>query len=547
MKNYILIALIAVLFACNSGVNNNANNALQKEALNKIRQDNFVMINPVNHATNVSTVAKIQLLVPANFKISSSNQIKLFSAITPSLSIPIKTHSEQNILTIEPEETLSTNTEYVLRIMHNFIFMPFSFTTMKSLNNNNSNFVFVPNMEQSNLGNLSIRGFNHSLIFGRLLFSILNNNLANIYTIAPSSNITNNISNISSLQTIENFALLYQNYWKNNSGSISPTLLNNNASDFSYINTVIQQNNIGQNNVFVMSAPEINYILNKLARTNHFSFNPINANSHQFVILSEDTTGTYKSQTLNDGITINTDITFPKTSIPFQNMASLKCPQGFHSYSFKLNSQPKAFSVNKNETVYLIRHVEAHPYQANSNSSRVENGNYVCKGQQRALGVTDRLFQIMGKSPDLVFGPSTSGATIVGYYYIRPSLSITPFTIAHNLPLNIIPASILTYGNANRLADYLFTNKNRSDLSGKTILVSWESNHATSAVKDLIQNIFQQDIPKDFPDLSLDYDTVFKVSLDDNGNMTFNSTCEGVMGSSKGDENPYLSSQCPFF
>lgn len=546
MKNYILIALLAVLSACNSGVNNNDKNALQNENLNKIGQNNFVMINPVNNATNVSTVTKIHLLVPVNFKISSSNQIKLFSTTNPTLYIPIKTHFEQNVLTIEPQKTLATNTKYVLRIVQNLMIMPFSFTTMKSLDNNYSNFVFVQNMEQGNLGNLSIIGFNHSLVFGRFLFSILNNNLTNIYTVAPSSNITNNISNISSLQTIENFALLYQNYWQNNSGSISPTLLNNNTSDFSYINQIIQQSNIGQNNVFVMSATEINYILSQLAKINHFVFTPIKNNSHQLVILSLDSKVKYKSKTINDGIVINSDIKFPSTDIPLKNMAKLSCPQGVHSYSFKLNSQLQGYSINKNETVYLIRHVEAHPYQINANS-RVENGNYVCKGQQRALGVTDRLFQIIGRNPDLVFGPSTSGATIVGYYYIRPSLSITPFTIAHNIPLNIIPASILTYGNANRLADYLFTNRYRSDLSGKTILVSWESNHATSAVKDLIQNIFQKEIPKDFPDLSLDYDTVFKVSLDSNGNMTFNSTCEGVMGSSNGDENPYLSSQCPFF
>ena len=50
---------------------------------------------------------------------------------------------------------------------------------------------------------------------------------------------------------------------------------------------------------------------------------------------------------------------------------------------------------NTNQTVYLIRHAEAHPTAA------FENGNYVGKGQWRALALADAL---SGKiSPDLVY------------------------------------------------------------------------------------------------------------------------------------------------
>jgi hypothetical protein len=76
--------------------------------------------------------------------------------------------------------------------------------------------------------------------------------------------------------------------------------------------------------------------------------------------------------------------------------------------------------INKNETVYMIRHAEAHP------TTWFEDGNYVAAGEWRALGLPNALrgkihpTQVYSIDPAVGFA---SGAGRSNSSYVRPSLT----------------------------------------------------------------------------------------------------------------------------
>lgn len=91
--------------------------------------------------------------------------------------------------------------------------------------------------------------------------------------------------------------------------------------------------------------------------------------------------------------------------------------------------------ANTNETLYMIRHAEAHP------AGNWDDGNYVGAGQWRALALPNAL---QGKiDPDQVWSSDPAQATpgtqsIAGssyWAYVRPSLTVEPYAIANNLPI----------------------------------------------------------------------------------------------------------------
>jgi hypothetical protein len=90
--------------------------------------------------------------------------------------------------------------------------------------------------------------------------------------------------------------------------------------------------------------------------------------------------------------------------------------------------------INTNETLYFIRHAEAHP------TSWWEDGNYVGAGQWRALDLPNAL---RGKiHPNLVYSIDPAqdlpgSASVVGdsYSYVRTNTTVLPYAIANNLAL----------------------------------------------------------------------------------------------------------------
>jgi hypothetical protein len=102
-------------------------------------------------------------------------------------------------------------------------------------------------------------------------------------------------------------------------------------------------------------------------------------------------------------------------------------------------------NINTNETVYIVRHAEAHP----DPKPGFENGNFVGAGQWRALDLPNAL---SGKiSPDVVYScdPAQSFSTGVAgspdpinISYVRPSLTVWPYVVANNLPYRLVSSAL---------------------------------------------------------------------------------------------------------
>jgi hypothetical protein len=186
--------------------------------------------------------------------------------------------------------------------------------------------------------------------------------------------------------------------------------------------------------------------------------------------------------------------------------------------------------INTNETVYLIRHAEAHP------KTWWDDGNYVGPGQWRALDLPNAL---RGKiHPTLVYSidpaQDLSGSTsVVGdsYSYVRTNTTVLPYAIANNLPYNLAASFEMMAQNppqqplATQASDFFFTG---GMFSNQALLVGWEHDHIPPTVNALLAS-YHGNVPTapNWPDD--DYDTVWTVTLDANGNLSVdNATCEGI-------------------
>ena len=194
--------------------------------------------------------------------------------------------------------------------------------------------------------------------------------------------------------------------------------------------------------------------------------------------------------------------------------------------------------ISSNQTVYMIRHAEAHPV------SSFENGNFVATGQWRALGLADAL---RGKiSPDLVMSidpaqvtPGVQSLTSpIRYAYVRTNMTVLPYAIANSLPYSLVTGlSLMDVNFANlqasvsviKLNDYLFTG---GAYSGKKVLLAWEHDHLPPTLNELLMRYFPSGgAPSLTSDIwpGTDYDTVWTFKLDAQGNLTADNTlCEGI-------------------
>lgn len=385
------------------------------------------------------------------------------------------------------------------------------------LDQNALNLVFVQSFESNPaVNNLSATGFNHSLLFGQLLNQITNSQVAQIYALIPSTNMVNNYPDMKPLQSIENFAVL-------NTESVVDILTMNPAQVAGVVNQIIGTESKG-NYIFALPASVINSTLSQL-NTSAFSFTPL-GNINQYLVLSINNQTQAIANTYNDGIVPSS--TYPQLNLP----TGAQCQES--PVTIKTTGTAPA-GMNTNETVYFVRHVEAHP-------NGLENGNYVCQGQWRAIGVPPILSAKMGRLPDYVYSSDPSELISGGsqtYSYVRPSLSVNPFTINYNLPLNLVESSQFAWSDEQALDQFLFTGGN---FSGKTLLVSWEHSTIGRAMDYLFADIYQQpDLVKEIPDWGFtDYDTIWKLELDANGNATFSNPCEGIPESA-------LPLSCPVF
>jgi hypothetical protein len=208
--------------------------------------------------------------------------------------------------------------------------------------------------------------------------------------------------------------------------------------------------------------------------------------------------------------------TYP--ALPPPKLASAPCSLPAFNISAPSSSPPV---TNTNETLYLMRHAEAHP------APSWEDGNYVAAGQWRALDLPNAL---RGKiSPDQLYSIDPAQATPSGdsaWSYVRPSLTAEPYAIANNLPYHLVSdfelddVSTVTANTINFFFDSpQFTNHK--------VLLTWEHEHFAPLVNALLKSYGSSQTVADWA--SADYDSIWTITLDTAGNLTVNnSLCEGI-------------------
>jgi hypothetical protein len=226
--------------------------------------------------------------------------------------------------------------------------------------------------------------------------------------------------------------------------------------------------------------------------------------------------------------------TYPVLPAPVPSLAAgLQAPFSCVTEGVAGSSIPAG--INTNETVYLIRHAEAHPLPG------WDDGNYLGAGQWRALALAGALpvallgrpmpTQVYSIDPAQVYPGALVMAGFHNFSYVRPALTVEPYAIAHGLPLHLVadielfnPASP---GEVEQTRDFFFKG---GQFSNQTLLVAWEHNHFPLMVNSLLADYFgNAGGPTAPPWPSGDYDTIWTVTLDANGNVTVdNALFEGI-------------------
>lgn len=191
--------------------------------------------------------------------------------------------------------------------------------------------------------------------------------------------------------------------------------------------------------------------------------------------------------------------------------------------------------VNTNETLYIIRHAEAHP------EPNWDDGNYVCGGQWRALDLPNALRgkispqQVYSIDPAQTISGSMSAVGNSGWSYVRPALTVEPYVIANNLPFYLAAGFELDAQNPPQLStqasNFFFTG---GKLSAQNVLLAWEHGHILSTVNALIESYYPNGGAPTTPAWAEDdYDSIWTVMLDAQGNLTVNNNvCEGIVSAS---------------
>ncbi len=226
-------------------------------------------------------------------------------------------------------------------------------------------------------------------------------------------------------------------------------------------------------------------------------------------------------------ITYNTEVEPPSTYPVLPSPAIVSTPCATPTFSIAVNGATAPQEINQNETVYMIRHAEAHP------TDYYEDGNYVAAGEWRALDLPNALSGKLNPVPTQVYSIDPAigfpaGASNSNLSYVRPALTVEPYAIANNLPVNLAASVPVFSQNAPALAtaasDYFFTG---GTFSNQTLLVAWEHDHIPPTINALLAAYSSSQIAPNWPDN--DYDTIWTITLDGTGNLTVhNALCEGI-------------------
>ena len=412
--------------------------------------------------------------------------------------------------------------------------------------------------------NLTNKGLQRSLLMAPFLQQVVlgMNNVTGIYALEPMTHLqttsTGTYPDMVPLETIQQFALLNQIASPNDADGLSQFTGNSYPLNVSYASSVVptseiaapllfcyacqgldfndQNDPMGDNETmvgeilqaevpgfYVFSAPW-ETTSNLLANINldedlHLTLPASYQGPNYIYAISIPPSGSPSLVTYNSNL--NPPSTYPARPSP--GVVSSPCTA---QTPFRIPTTgsipPPSGGFNTNETVYMVRHAEAHPVYT------WEDGNYVAAGQWRALDLPNVL---RGKiSPTQVYSidpaqviPGMEGHSY--WSYVRPSLTVEPYVIANNLPLNLIAnIEIFAPNTAQPTSDFFF---NCCAFSGQTVLLAWEHDHFPAIVNALLAGYGSPPTAPAWSDD--DYDTIWTVTLDANSNLTIdNAKCEGI-------------------
>ena len=438
------------------------------------------------------------------------------------------------------------------------------------LNASNLNLIFVASEDLSyhaagdvnlSTANLTNQGLQRSLLMGTFLHEQVlgGSNVTSIYALEPMTHLqtANNYPDMVALETIQQFAMLNQislsdgnnpSFTANSypiHASYAPGYLPNgvappvlpctacqgldfndqNGGNEALADSIVKANAQG---FYVFSAPweTVSALMANINRLEGYNLTlPSSYAGPNYVYTISITPSGDASLALYDG-ELTPSSTYPVLSPAL--LVSTACTEQspFHvQLTVGSGGSQLPIGGNTNETVYFIRHAEAHP------TSYWDDSNYVGAGQWRALDLANALrgkiqpTQVVSTDPSIgvPIGLSDVSASSVGI-----PLTVEPYAIANNLPYTLAASVPVLAQNPPQLAtatsDYFFTGQT---FSNRTILVAWDHEHLPTIVSALLASYQSSLTAPSWPDD--DYDTIWTVTIDAQGNLAVdNGTCEGI-------------------
>lgn len=447
--------------------------------------------------------------------------------------------------------------------------------TFDPLSADNLNLIFVVSPDLANnaggdvdptTANLTTQGLQRSLLMATYLktYVLGTKNVTGIYALAPMTHLqtANNYPNMAAIGYIQQFALLNQitingtpaNSYPINTayasaadvpvGVIPPSPYIPNAQGLVF-------NDVNRNNIalatriinpnlkgfHVFSAPweTIKALMANINNDHGYALNLPATYGGPNIIYAISIAPSRKAKLVTFDSKLNPPVTYP--ALPKPVTAAACTQQNYFSYTLinGVNGVTVPAGANRNQTVYLIRHAEAHP------ASNFEDGNFVGAGQWRALALPYFLPNALRgqPSPTVVYSIDPAQSFILSadlsVSYVRPSLTVLPYAIANNLPYYLVASFYISDPDdpaaAQSTSEFLFTNLNLAgvNLSGQTVLMAWEHLHYPPLLNYLFQSYGVNVPAAAIPWPQTDYDTIWTVKLDAQGNLTVNNAlCEGI-------------------
>jgi hypothetical protein len=445
-----------------------------------------------------------------------------------------------------------------------------SLSTPAALSANNLNLIFVASEDLNyqaagdinpSTANFTSQGLQRSLLMGTFLHEQVlgGSNVTSIYALEPMTHLQteNNYPDMVALETIQQFAMLNQISLTNGnnplytgnsfpihasyaSGSLPagvafPVLPctacqgldfnDQNGDNEALVGSVVQANAPG---FYLFSAPweTVSALMASINRLEGYNLTlpSIYAGPNYVYTISITPKGEARLATY-DG-ELNPPSTYPV--LPPSPLVSAACTEQapFHvQLTVGSGGSQLPAGGNTNETVYFIRHAEAHP------TSYWDDSNYIGAGQWRALDLANALRGKIHPTQVVSYDPSIGvplGLSDVSASSVGVPLTVEPYAIANNLPYTLAASVPVLAQNPPHLAtatsDYFFTGQT---FSNQAILVAWDHEHLPTIVSALLASYQSGLTAPSWPDE--DYDTIWTVTIDAQGNLTVdNGTCEGI-------------------